>query len=283
MRRGCPAFRSLGCSLLAGIFGVVSGVPALAGGPHHGRIRTTGVIYYVPASSGQTLIQGATPAVAVAPAVYYVPMSVNAVQPVRVATPATGGYYLVQGPGGAMMIAQMPGPAANPVAADPELQSILSDPDSSALAAHWGGDASKVKLLRARIRERLDEFIKRNAGLLPDSQLLLPALMNVAEEVAASFGYGWAFDLARPLIERVVKKLIHERAAQSPDKPADVRPNGDTPGDGGTAPSRLRITGGYIEVVPDSGVKPNVAPNLQPDKPMPDDLPSDDPAGVRKP
>jgi hypothetical protein len=150
--------------------------------------------------------------------------------------------------------------ATNVAASDPELRALQADSDFAPLASLMSNDFGKVKTIRDRIKQKLDDLVKGNGGKLPAnaSEILVPALLDVARTVLTEMGYGWAFNLFEGPVRAIIAKLIKQKAAEPPPPP--VQPTG--PGDDGSsangsgsgnAPVRFRVTGGYLEVAPVSG------------------------------
>ena len=145
---------------------------------------------------------------------------------------------------------------------------LQADPDTRDLAIQLGNDLNNVKNLRGKLKDRLEQLIRKNGDLVPDAGLV-PALMDVAQLVLTQMGYGWAFEILRPRVERIITKLISERRNQGPGNhdagppPVTPHPNGNS-----SAPQRLRVTGGYLEFVPETTP---AGPNGQPGDLTPDD------------
>lgn len=116
------------------------------------------------------------------------------------------------------------------VAAD--LQALAVTSEYQALSTQLG--APLTQELTRHLRDRLREIIRRIGARLPGPDVVADALLNVARDFFAARGLGWAFDLVRPAIERLIDRMI------SQESPGPIDPTPPDNGGGGTGQIRFR-------------------------------------------
>jgi hypothetical protein len=139
--------------------------------------------------------------------------------------------------------------------------SLQGGDDYRVLSAQVGGPFADA--LVGKLRQELQRIIAASGGVMPSKQLIFQALLLIARDYFVQANGGAVFDLVlRPIVERLISRLIDEHQQQLPVNP--------TPGDhttpGTLPPGRYRIEGVIeITVTPqDGGTTPGTNPNPNP-------------------